>query len=291
MMMMKSVLPVVVVIAANVASISASTNVAVLEFGNRGTVRATNNAEPERTTTVEGVASFWSALTDRSSRRKQQHSGMSVIPDMFRLPDSTLVIGISDVDIDSLEAFFADDMVGVLEVPGKNVKTLLAKVPNFEHATVESFNEKCESFEMGKDLKALNLSFGGQPSDDDVHAALAPGLRKLKEMAISTGRTLVVHLVVENNKPSLPTTARRLQEQENANNQQADGYYGYGYYKNGVWVTPYKSMFQIQYFNVVTWTAIGLAFAIFYTFYLMLFMPLEPDTLLFGESAKLVGEN
>lgn len=278
--MMKSVL--LVGIASNVASIYASTNVAVLEFGNQGTVRATN-AE-DRTTTLEGVASFWSALSDRSTK---QHSGMSVVPDMFRQPDSNLVIGISDVDIDSLEAFL-DDVVGVLEIPGKNVNTLLSKIANYEDAPIEGFSEKCEFFNMEKEMKAINLSFGGR-SADDVHSLLEPGLRKLKELAVSSGRTLVVHLVVENNKPSR-TTARRLQEnQDNAN--QADGYYGYGYYKNGAWVTPYKTMFQIQYFNVVTWTAVGLAFAMCYTFYMMLSMPLEPDTLLFGETAKMIGEN
>jgi hypothetical protein len=198
--------------------------------------------------------------------------------------------------VDLLEDFFKEhdeDLVGMLEVPGKNVNTLLTKVTtDFEHASIESFGEKCESFEMGN-FKAVNLSFVGRPSSDaDVHAALAPGLRKLKEMAVSSGRTLVVHLVVENDRPSRPNAASRRLQENNGNNQaqQADGYYGYGYYKNGVWVTPYKTMFQIQYFNVVTWTSIGLALVMCYTFYKMLYMPLEPDTLLFGESAKLVGE-
>ena len=54
--------------------------------------------------------------------------------------------------------------------------------------------------------------------------------------------------------------------------------------------TPYKTMFQIQYFNVVTWTAIGLALILIFCFFLMVYMPLEPDTLLFGESAKIVGD-
>ena len=78
-------------------------------------------------------------------------------------------------------------------------------------------------------------------------------------------------------------------------------------------------MFQIQYFNVVLWTSIGLTVILFFTVYLMLNMPLmvritaamaslvsccrtsslsftivsllQPDTLLFGESAKLVGDD
>jgi len=50
-------------------------------------------------------------------------------------------------------------------------------------------------------------------------------------------------------------------------------------------------MFQIQYFNVVLWTAIGLTITLISTIYLMLYMPLMPDTLLFGESAKVMGDD
>ena len=60
------------------------------------------------------------------------------------------------------------------------------------------------------------------------------------------------------------TTQRRL-EQEDAADAQANsnGYYGYGYYNAyGEWVTPYKTMFQIQYFNVVLWTSLGLCLII-----------------------------
>jgi hypothetical protein len=87
---------------------------------------------------------------------------------------------------------------------------------------------------------------------------------------------------------------RRLEDEkdgEEQNQQDANsGYYGYGYYNAyGEWVTPYKTMFQIQYFNVVLWTALGLVASLLFVVYLMVYMPLEPDTLLFGESAKLVG--
>ena len=46
-------------------------------------------------------------------------------------------------------------------------------------------------------------------------------------------------------------------------------------------------MFQIQYFNMVLWTSVGLTVVLFYTIYQMMDMPLEADTLLFGESAKI----
>ena len=82
------------------------------------------------------------------------------------------------------------------------------------------------------------------------------------------------------------------QNQDGAENADANnGYYGYGYYNAyGEWVTPYKTMFQIQYFNIVLWTSVGLVMVLFFTVYLMINMPLMADTLLFGESAKMVGE-
>merc|ERR1712032_1091677 len=102
--------------------------------------------------------------------------------------------------------------------------------------------------------------------------------------------------------------SRRL-EDENQNNQEEEnqdenaddeaggeqngdsGYYAYGYRNAfGEWVTPYKTMFQIQYFNVVLWTAVGLTAVLFFSISLMMNMPLMADTLLFGESAKMMGE-
>jgi hypothetical protein len=70
--------------------------------------------------------------------------------------------------------------------------------------------------------------------------------------------------------------------------QYNNAYYGYGYYNSdGEYVTPFKTMFQIQYFNVVLWTSVGLVVMLFFVIYLMINMPLEADTLLFGESAKI----
>lgn len=78
---------------------------------------------------------------------------------------------------------------------------------------------------------------------------------------------------------------------DNNNGQNQNGYYGYGYYDAyGNWVTPYKTMFQIQYFQIVLWTSVSLVVLLFYVIYKMIDMPLLPDTLLFGESAKAVGD-
>lgn len=162
----------------------------------------------------------------------------------------------------------------------------------------------------------------------DVDEAVGYLMAVLQQSAEESGKNVVLHLVIEEEDDGEDDAMeegeaapafnggsmhRRLEDEQgqeennngeegengennnnnnaNGNNGQYSGYYGYGYYNAyGEWVTPYKTMFQIQYFNVVLWTSIGLALALFYVIYMMMFMPLEPDTLLFGESAKVVGE-
>ena len=64
-----------------------------------------------------------------------------------------------------------------------------------------------------------------------------------------------------------------------ANNNNLNGYYGYGYYDaNGVWTTPYKTMFQIQYYNIVLWTSLSLFVVLAFAIFLVTDMPLEVST-------------
>jgi hypothetical protein len=46
-------------------------------------------------------------------------------------------------------------------------------------------------------------------------------------------------------------------------------------------------MYEIQTFNVIAWTAVGLVVIVFTVMGAFINMPLMPDTLLFGHSAKL----
>ena len=82
-----------------VPSLEAATRVAVLELGKGGTVRRTTSNDVE--TSVEGVASFWNALHQQQGRRRKlQHAGMTVVPDLFNKPDAGIVIGISGNGVD-----------------------------------------------------------------------------------------------------------------------------------------------------------------------------------------------
>jgi hypothetical protein len=134
-------------------------------------------------------------------------------------------------------------------------------------------------------------------------------LSELKAKASSEGKTLVLHVVVDDEN-----TERRLQEdddeEDNADDADNDdaaaqddgyykkqqssastGFYGYGYTNsNGEYVVVSKTIFQIQYFQTVLWTALGLVGLLTWTIMMTANMPLMADTLLFGESAKMMGE-
>jgi len=111
----------------------------------------------------------------------------------------------------------------------------------------------------------------------------------MKKKCQKNGDKVVLHLMIEDVSEDIIDDEysghRRLQEDDGDEN---NGYYGYKYYNAyGELITTNKTMFQIQYFNVVLWTSLGLVLILTYSFALMLGMPLMPDTLLFGESAKV----
>jgi len=89
------------------------------------------------------------------------------------------------------------------------------------------------------------------------------------------------------NKANLPFARHKsFHFVEDENNNDASSAYGY-VNDYGEYVIIYKSMFNIQYFNIVLWTSLGLLTVFGVSTYMMLTMPLLPDTLLFGESAKV----
>jgi len=307
---------------AMVLTVDAATRVTVIELGASGTVRRTTTAARQEETSVDGVASFWSAL--HGYGRKLQHAGMPVVPDLFSRPDSGVVVGLtgSGVDLDHMPTLSSlmrnveeqDDnrVVGHMQVSGNQCKKMLNNIQeNQDYSSVGSLKTAFET-------QAQKAGFSGMQFD--VTSANAAGIDdQLASLlkAYSSSKTVVLHLVVEeedgaarrrslarhldgdeqSGAEGATTTQRRLDQEEDgdadadgqANN---NGYYGYGYYNAyGEWVTPYKTMFQIQYFNVVLWTSLGLVAVLFFSIYLMIYMPLMADTLLFGESARVAHDD
>jgi len=305
----------------------AATKVAVLEFGKSGSpngaVRRTTATDPAAS--VDGVVSFWDAL--HRGRRGLQHPGMTMVPDLFKKAHVGIVLGISGVTdlskmptISDLVSGTGGSVVGHLNLEGHQCKHLMSNVKETESLEDTSSLKDSVSNQVQKEgLSGVKVAIGSPEDGAQLDAQIGAIIADLQRASEDSGKNIVLHIVIEDDEErenaedgSEPMHRRLDDEQgegeenkeegqeengenaENNNNQngnQYNGYYGYGYYNAyGEWVTPYKTMFQIQYFNVVLWTAIGLAVALFFSIGLMMNMPLEPDTLLFGESAKVLGD-
>lgn len=298
-------------ITAAISALSAeATTVAVLELGKGGTLHKTSSSSP--TTSTGGIMSFWKSTHDAGNSgeaRKErivQYPGMSVVPDLFTRATGGLVIGVTgEIDLDAMPTVASslkkDGAIGHFHVEGKSLWKLMnhiqakSVVPTEFDGAIKG-KAKAAISEKGNKLESLSVNVKSSEDAAAVDASLESLLKSLAEEAEKTGSTIVVHLVVDDEKKY---ARRNLLSDENeerqldGDNGDGDGnsYVIPGYYDdNNNFVTNYRTIFQIQYFNVVLWTAVGL-FGILATANLMTMnMPLMPDTLLFGESAKMVAE-
>jgi hypothetical protein len=308
---------------ASLSAADASTRVAVLEFGKGGVIQRTTTSSQDAT--AGGVVSFWNAL-HRTGRRQLQHAGMSMVPDMWKQADAGLIIGLSgSVNLEEMshvasllsEEANSANVVGHMEVSGNHCSQMMNNIDDVQFLEDASSLQDVAVSKATSGLAGVStmVTASNAAQVDEQVAAL---LGEIQRQATEKDTTIVVHLVVDEDESF--SRRRRLQErrledeqgegenqnqnnnenQNNNNNAEGDnqdnnqypGYYAYGYYNAyDEWVTPYKTMFQIQYFNVVLWTAVCLFAALFYALYLMIHMPLQADTLLFGESAKMIGDD
>lgn len=307
---------------AMVVTVDAATRVAVIDLGVPGAIRRTTTAARQEETSVDGVASFWSAL--HGYGRNLQYAGMPVVPDLFNRPESGVVIGLtgSGIDLDHMPTLNRlmrnvdeqDDsrVVGHMQVSGNQCKRMLGSVPEKRTDTpADSLKVSLESHALEAGLSGMHLGVTSE-NVGSIEDQLASLLQDF-----SSDQHVILHLCVEEEDGAArrrdlalsldgneergaegaSINQRRLEQErdeENEEDEQANNnaYYGYGYFNAyGEWVTPYKTMFQIQYFNVVLWTSLGLVAVLFFSIYLMIYMPLMADTLLFGESARVAHDD
>jgi hypothetical protein len=273
---------------------AASTKVAVLEIGSRGVVQRSTTSSSEAT--VEGVQSFWASLHGGgSSHRALVSPKIPVVGDLFRKPDAGIVVHVVGSAVDPSEMPLLNEAVGVIQVPGSQGRSLFSKM---DHVST-TWNEAVSAARTSTSLQAVTIHAKDSSS---ANAELTRRVASLREEAASQGTSMVLHVIIEDEKED--PSHRQLVERNLNDGQNADdgssttissyyssGFYGYGYSDaNGNFVVVSKTIFQIQYFQVVLWTAIGLAIALMFCFMLMVDMPLMADTLLFGESSKMMGE-
>eukprot|EP00979_Chaetoceros_neogracilis_P010678 scaffold2544_cov269-Chaetoceros_neogracile.AAC.32 len=291
-----------------------ATTVAVMELGKGGVLHRTSSSSP--TTSAGGIVSFWKSTHDADSKgntreyRTVQFPEMTVVPDIFSRADGGVVVGVTGAAVDlslmpTLASLVEEDgaALGHFHVEGKNGRKLLKHV-NAPLVNAQDFSRVAGSkfqaavTKEGNLLESILVHVDDKEEAAAVDASLARMLKSLDEEAKKVGSTIVVHLVLDDEDTTarrrLLTEERRKIEENNDQEEDENSDYTYtipGYYdSSGNFITPFKTIFQIQYYNIVQWTAIGLFTILLAANYMTINMPLMPDTLLFGESAKMVAE-
>ena len=288
------------------SSVSAETTIAVLEFGPGGAVHRTTSSITESNSAA--VTFFCDVLhrpTSSSSKynsMSSQHAGMSVVRDLFKKPDAGIIVGLQAESLQAMptaaslldvsSSASVDNVVGHVHVPGQVGAELMKRanasslnkdaVQNIDKDDMErrlqSTAEIATRGELEGGMTTLSLNVG-----NDVEAAtvadehLGRMLKTLKEQAVEKGKTVIVHVVIEDG------ARRRLedeQQREGEENQKNNNNYN----------SNQKSMYEIQSFNLYLWTTVGLIVIVFMVLSAFISMPLMPDTLLFGEAAKIGGD-
>jgi len=303
-------------IATALATLSAvsATTVSVMELGKGGVIHSIEASSP--TTSSNGVMSFWKSVHDADASGKNrelrttQIPGMSVVPDLFSRANGGVVIGLAgEIDLEAMPTVASMSGVskGQLHIHGNSGRKLMKglQAPRVEAGEFDAAitsKAKAAVSEKGNKLDSIFVSVENKDAAKDVDAALARMLNSLAEEAEKAGSTIIVHLVVDSDDMDNSITGRRRLSEENTNqgsrnleNENDDNggssYEIPGYYdENNNFITNYKTIFQIQYYNVCLWTAIGLFVVLVSANVMTMNMPLMPDTLLFGESAKMVAE-
>jgi len=276
--------------------VKASTTIAVLEFGRKGSVhRTTSNS---RRTSVAGVQSLWRAMSNEGP----QHAGMTVVPDLFQKPKHSIVVGIPGVNLDSLPTLSkltmneGSNVVGHMNVVGTKSGVLCAKTGNSLSATTETMVERVKSQMLSNKLSSVYI----ETEVGEVALTDAKVKELIKFFENYAGESSVVVYLVVDKEESLThrnLMSRRLEDADgdgdeedgNDDDGNCEGVVGY-INENGECYRPFENIFEIQYFNVVLGTSLGLVLLVFYALWLTVNMPLMPDTLLFGESVKVLGD-
>ncbi|KAL7500089.1 hypothetical protein ACHAWT_009051 [Skeletonema menzelii] len=306
------------------AAASKQTTVTILEFGKGGTIHAATNSihnAASITTTPAAMTSFWKAMHPAKDGKYSSHgyAGMAVVPDLFTKADLGVIVGLGGNVAAHLEnnmptamALLSDSkedaVVGQVKISGHVSNQLIQGVvstPKAKSAAVvtdkDDFGRRLSSSTTAGEAGSLDVMSLQIMDDADAKEAddqLRQLIQRLKDESEASGKTVVVHLVVETVIPEsvVSSSRRRLQDedqegnqnnqqnqnQNNNQNQQQDGENGYTTYAYN-----YKTMYEIQTFNVITWTAVGLVVIVFMVMGAFIGMPLYPDTLLFGFSSKI----
>jgi len=280
--------------------ISAETTITVLEYGPGGAVHRTTSSVTE--SNLAAVTSLWSVLHNTAPRTmSQQHAGMSIVPDLFTKADSGIIVSLQGESLKAMPMTTSlldksaskeegNNVVGHVHLPGQASTDLIKRATTINKddmgRRLQNTAEIAARGELEDGMETLSLTVNNDKDAAEADEHLGRMLKTLKKQATENGKTVVVHLVVEDGAPH---GRRRLEDQQqnqdgegnnnNQNNQNQNN--------NNNQNSNQKSMYEIQTFNLYLWTTVGLLVIVFMVIGAFINMPLMPDTLLFGETAKI----
>ena len=307
---MKSILSLGLTALAAITPLSCAdeTTVTILEFGPGGTVHRSTSTSTESNSAA--VTSLWNVLHNPTTNNKQstisqQHAGMSIVPDLFTKPSSGIIVKLQGDEyksmkmaqtlLDSSATSSKNNIVGHVHIPGQVGTNLMESatktyslnkgdgvIPSEE--IVVHLSKTASNTDNLSGVETITLNVNTKDDAKNVDKHLTNMLSTLKKQAVDNKKTVVVHVIMEDGD----NNRRRLEDQnngedENNNNQNANN-------QNQNQNSNYKSMYEIQTFNLYLWTAVGLFVIVFMVIGAFIDMPLMPDTLLFGETAKIGGD-
>ena len=203
----------------------AATRVAVIELGKSGTVRRTSAASSE--TSADAVASFWSAL--HGYGRKLQYPGMTVVPDLFQRPHDGVVIGLTGVDLDSMPTVNTlmtrqdedegHGVVGYLDLPDAQANAMFKHLQVVQTVDPSSLVDTAERHAQEAGFSGIQMPVHTETAAD-VDAKVGMLMERIQSYAQQSGKTIVLHLIVEEDEASARRRllSRRLQNNNNNNN-------------------------------------------------------------------------
>ena len=218
-----------------------------------------------------------------------------MVPDLFAKPDAAVVVGMHAESLKSMPTARTlmdvdepvENVVGHVHVSGQAGLELmkLASSRELEMIDVQDIGTRlqltAENASRGESVDVATLFFVVDNNDDAAVAdeQLGRMLQTLKKNAADYEKTVILHLVIEEGGSS---ERRRLEDNANHeyNNADADSSSSSSYNNQ-------KSMYEIQSFNLYLWTSVGLFVVVSMVMSAFIAMPLMPDTLLFGETAKI----
>ncbi len=298
------------------------TTVTILEFGKGGTIHTSANtiqnaAASITYTTPAAMTSFWKAMHPTKDGKYSSHgyAGMSVVPDLFTKADLGVIVGLggnvaghlSEKNMPTAMSLLNNGGVGQVKISGHVANTLVQGMSNTKKSAAaavvvtdkDDFGRRLSTSttanEAGSSLDAMSLQISNDIDAKEADDQLRQLIQRLKDEADASDKTVVVHLVVETIVPDSVVAAsssrRRLQDEDEEgdqnNNQEGDENNNNGENGYSTYAYNYRTMYEIQTYNVITWTAVGLVVVVFMVMGSFIGMPLYPDTLLFGFSSKL----